>query len=121
VRRSEDKFQVDAIYHGPGFQLSDFRGYMNAFLANAHTMIDANTLDLRFGVSLQAKEGIDDIAVFGKAYVENLTMGFMEDVEIWENKVFRDVPLPLRERRSDHEAPQVVPPVLPAPRVSQRP
>ena len=78
---------------------------MNAFLVNAHTMIDENTLDLRFGVSLQAKEGIDDIAVFGKAYVENLTTGFMEDVEIWENKVFRDVPLlcasdgPIMKRR----------------------
>ena len=89
----KDKFEIDAIYHGPGFQISDFRGYMNAYLINAHTMIDENTLDLRFGVSLKAKEGIEDIEMFGKAYVDNLTTGFLEDVQIWENKVFRDVPL----------------------------
>jgi 3-ketosteroid 9alpha-monooxygenase subunit A len=89
----KDTFEIDAIYYGPGFQLSDFRGYLNAYLINAHTMIDEDTLDLRFGVSLQAKEGVEDIETFGKAYVDNLTTGFMEDVAIWENKVFRDVPL----------------------------
>ena len=89
----KDRFEVDATYYGPGFQLSDFQGYLNAYLVNAHTMIDANTLDLRFGVSLRKRDDIEDLEAFGKAYVDNLTTGFLEDVEIWENKVFREVPV----------------------------
>ena len=56
-------------------------------------MIDEHTLDLRFGVSLKANgkpEMMDQIA---DAYIDNLTRGFLEDVEIWENKTYREVPL----------------------------
>lgn len=89
----KDNFSIEATYYGPGFQISDMRGYLHAYLVNAHTMIDENTLDLRFGVSLRVGDKPDMVEKMAEMYVENLTTGFLEDVQIWENKVFREVPL----------------------------
>ncbi len=89
----KDRFELDAIYYGPGYQISDMRGYLHSLLVNAHTMIDEHTLDLRFGVSLKPRGSSEHNDAFAEAYIKNLTTGFLEDVEIWENKVYRDTPL----------------------------
>lgn len=89
----KDRFELEATYHGPGYQITDMRGWLHSMLVNAHTMIDDHTLDLRFGVSIKPRGSSQETEGFLDAYVKNLTTGFMEDVQIWENKVWRDQPL----------------------------
>ena len=87
----KDTFSLVATYHGPGYQISEMDGYLKSILLLAHTPVDEQTLDLRFGVSL-AVAG-PRTAEFAQAYVDNLRTGFHEDIEIWENKVYRDRPV----------------------------
>ena len=71
-------------------------GVLKSLLVNAHTMIDEQTLVLNFGVSIKPIAGQfsdEQLEQFGAAYVENLTQGFLEDVEIWENKLYRQHPV----------------------------
>lgn len=90
-----DHFFIEATYHGPAIQFSRMEGVMDSRLVNAHTPIDENSLDLRFGVMLKMLEGQDEpkMKTFAARYVDNLTKGFHEDREIWENKCFREVPV----------------------------
>jgi len=89
-RGGKDRFDIWATYYGPAFQISDMRGVLHTKLLLAHTPIDENTLDLRFAVSLKKSGARTD--EFAQMYVENLRLGFHEDISIWEHKVFRDVP-----------------------------
>jgi 3-ketosteroid 9alpha-monooxygenase subunit A len=90
-----DNFKLTATYYGPGFQISDMKGFAHSMLVNAHTPISENSLDLRFGVSLRVEEGRDahKMAGFAEAYAENLRIGFHEDIAIWEEKIFREIPV----------------------------
>lgn len=85
-----DTFDIWATYHGPAFQISDMKGVLHSKLLLAHTPIDEQHLDLRFAVMLE-KSG-PRTETFAKFYVDNLRLGFHEDIDIWENKVFRDKP-----------------------------
>jgi 3-ketosteroid 9alpha-monooxygenase subunit A len=89
----KDRFELEATYYGPGVQISEMRGVLASRLVNAHTMVDAGSLDLRFAVSL--RRGGDDarLEALADRYIANLTTGFLEDVAIWENKVFRSTPV----------------------------
>ena len=89
----KDTFKLTATYYGPGYQISDMSGYLDSMLVNAHTMVDDSTLDLRFGVTIKPKPGAKHTEAFADAYIQNLTTGFLEDVQIWENKVYMEVPL----------------------------
>jgi len=85
-----DDFDIRATYYGPAFQISDMRGVLHSRLFLAHTPIDENHLDLRFAVML--KQSGPRTAEFAEMYVENLRLGFHEDIAIWEHKVFRELP-----------------------------
>jgi 3-ketosteroid 9alpha-monooxygenase subunit A len=89
----KDTFENQATYYGPAFQLSEMKGVLNSKLLNAHTPIDENTLDLRFGVMLAVNGDLAKSERFAQAYVDNLTTGFHEDIAIWENKAWRDMPV----------------------------
>lgn len=85
-----DAFEIWATYHGPAFQLSDMKGVLHVKLLLAHTPIDDGQLDLRFAVTLKKAGARTD--EFAELYVENLRLGFHQDIAIWEHKVFRPVP-----------------------------
>ncbi len=85
-----DAFEITATYHGPAFQVSDMRGVLHAKLLLAHTPIDEGKLDLRFAVMLERSGPRTE--EFARFYVDNLTLGFHEDIAIWEHKVFRPRP-----------------------------
>lgn len=90
LKGGTDHFDIVATYHGPAFQISDMKGVLHSRLLLAHTPITANLLDLRFAVSLEKKGPRTE--QFAKFYVENLTLGFHQDIAIWEHKVFRETP-----------------------------
>jgi 3-ketosteroid 9alpha-monooxygenase subunit A len=110
-----DHFKIEATYFGPGFQISHMDGVLESILILAHTPVSldggargrgfvedgdpfdrlydgADHIDLRFGVSLRMTGGRSRTEKFSEMYLDNLRRGFMEDIEIWENKVFRPSP-----------------------------
>ena len=93
VGGGEDHFKIEATYWGPAFQISQMAGVLETRLINAHVPVDENSLDLRFGVMIKLTGKREKMQGFAARYVENLTKGFHEDVEIWENKCFRDIPV----------------------------
>lgn len=94
VGGGKDEFEITATYHGPGFQVSQMSGVLQTRLLNAHVPVDEHSLDLRFGVMIKIVGGnAAKTQGFAARYVDNLTKGFQEDVAIWENKCFRQVPV----------------------------
>lgn len=82
-----DRFRLTATYYGPAYQVTEMESFVPNRLVNAHTPIDEHSLHLRFGVMLLRKN-----EKYARAYVENLQVGFGEDIQIWENKAWRDRP-----------------------------
>jgi 3-ketosteroid 9alpha-monooxygenase subunit A len=89
----EDPYELRATYYGPGYQLTRLNGVANGLLVNAHTPIDQNRLHLRFAVSLKVTGDRNQTERFMSQYIDNLRRGFLQDVQIWEHKVFRDKPV----------------------------
>jgi len=87
----QDHFDIVATYYGPAFQISDMKGVLHTRLFLAHTPIDENHLDLRFAVMLELSGPKTD--TFAQFYVDNLRLGFHEDIDIWEHKEYRPRPL----------------------------
>jgi 3-ketosteroid 9alpha-monooxygenase subunit A len=87
-----DKFRLKATYYGPSYQVTEMESFIPNRLINCHAPIDEHSLVLRFGVML--KKVFDDakMAKYSAAYINNLQVGFAEDRQIWENKVWRDRP-----------------------------
>jgi len=89
----EDHFKLTATYHGPGYQVSEMHGVLESKLVNAHTPVDEDHVHLRFGVMIQKQSSKEKTEMFSSGYVRNLREGFLQDVRIWENKVFRPRPI----------------------------
>ena len=89
----QDQFTITATYHGPGFQISEMFGAMDSVLVNAHTPVDDKSFDLRFGMMLRKVASDDKMAKYADMYNDNLRIGFHEDISIWENKLYREVPV----------------------------
>lgn len=93
VGGGKDEFEITATYFGPGYQFSWMKGVLEARLVNAHTPVDRKFLDLRFGVMLKVVGSEEKTKRFAQMYADNLRLGFHQDIQIWENKKYRDVPV----------------------------
>jgi 3-ketosteroid 9alpha-monooxygenase subunit A len=89
----EDHYDLIATYYGPAYQVTRMLGVLNSCLINAHTPVDEQCLDLRFAVSLEVNANEQKMRAFSESYVNNLRVGFLEDVAIWEHKMWRDRPV----------------------------
>ena len=90
----EDRFTLEATYHGPAYQVTYMKGVIQSIYFQAHTPIDENTLQLRFGVSLPVLGGDEEKSKkFADMYVQNLTTGYHEDIQIWEHKTYNHRPI----------------------------
>lgn len=85
-----DHFRIEATYYGPALQVSHMQGVLDSVLLLAHTPIGPHELDLRFAVKIRRAGARTE--QFAAMYVDNLTRGFHEDIEIWEHKLYREVP-----------------------------
>jgi 3-ketosteroid 9alpha-monooxygenase subunit A len=81
-----------ATYYGPAYQVTHLAGHLDAVLVNAHTPIDAASLDLFFAVSVRAGASPQAEAI-ARSYIDAIRNGFFEDIAIWEHKRWRDAPL----------------------------
>jgi len=87
-----DDFELEATYYGPGYHISRMEGVMASRLLLAHTPVDENSIDLRFGAMIKKVGDEAKTKLYSGMYVKNLQVGFEEDIEIWENKLYRDRP-----------------------------
>lgn len=87
-------YDLTATYHGPGFQITEMNSVVDTRLYNAHTMIDDDTVDLRFGIMFRPGS---QAGRFSDAYVDEYVAvvmnGFQQDARIWEHKRYRDRPV----------------------------
>ena len=88
-----DEFDLEATYYGPAYQITEMAGVLRSRLVNCHTPIEPKLLHLRFGVCLQDTGDRSRNEKFAQMYIDNLRNGFLEDVAIWEHKVYRKAPL----------------------------
>ena len=89
----KDHFALTATYYGPGCQITEMDSFIDNRLLLAHTPIDEEFLDLRFGVSLKIGDDQAQTEAFSSQYADNLRTGFHEDIAIWENKLYRERPI----------------------------
>ena len=111
------EIETSATYYGPGYQITHMQSIVATRLINAHTPIDENSLHLWFGVMIQdshfsdedmrlinsslKKAGLldsfqlskDNIAEVQKYIVAGTKKGYLEDVAIWEHKLYRETPM----------------------------
>ena len=86
-------YRSEAIYYGPGYQITWMHHMVETVLVNAHTRIDEETLDLRFGVMTRIDADERRAKRIAEAYVADIRSGFAKDVAIWEHKAYRDKPM----------------------------
>jgi 3-ketosteroid 9alpha-monooxygenase subunit A len=60
-------------------------------IVNAHTPIDEERVMLRFGVSMKTSEGMTPELI--DHFIDNMRDGYLQDVRIWENKIYLDRPI----------------------------
>lgn len=88
-----DKFKLTATYFGPGYQLTEMDSTLPNKLLNTHTPIDLGSVHMRFAVMLKKVGDAAKTEAYCQGYIKNLQIGFEEDIQIWENKKWRDRPV----------------------------
>ena len=88
-----DRFGSTTTYHGPGLLLMRMGGVMQNYMIVAHTPVDSMSLELRMGVMLKNVAAATEMERLVALYMKNLKAGFEDDIRIWENKLYRDVPV----------------------------
>lgn len=103
-----------ATYFGPGYQITHMDAVFETRLLNANTPIDENNIQLWFAVMMKKttidKETRDFLSqvyetefpekldektaqLLAEAYIERTRNGYLEDVQIWEHKKYRNQPI----------------------------
>ncbi|MGB7382792.1 MAG: Rieske 2Fe-2S domain-containing protein [Rhodococcus sp. (in: high G+C Gram-positive bacteria)] len=90
----------EASYYGPSYMINPltniYGGYeVKSVLINCHYPIDQNSFVLQWGITVQKPDGIDDKTAtkLAQKFTEGISVGFLQDVEIWKNKTKIDKPL----------------------------
>ena len=91
VHGGKDEFESTATYYGPAYQVTKMYGKGLGVIINAHTPIDDENVMLRFGVSMKATKGMTDELI--DHFIDNMRDGYLQDVQIWENKIYLDKPV----------------------------
>ncbi|MFJ7961503.1 Rieske 2Fe-2S domain-containing protein [Streptomyces sp. NPDC096319] len=98
---SSGRLRSDASYFGPSYMIdhlySDVGGgaEMEIVLINCHYPIDENSFLLQYGAIVRRLPGMTDeqAAEAARLTAEGATVGFEQDVAIWQNKTRIDNPL----------------------------
>ena len=70
-----------------------FKGVVETLLVSSVTPIDSDHVDVRFNFSVKKLGGRDITSGVGKAFVTEVTRQLDQDIPIWENKVYRPLPV----------------------------
>ncbi|MFH5232711.1 Rieske 2Fe-2S domain-containing protein [Antrihabitans spumae] len=90
----------EASYFGPSYMVNPliniYGGYeVESVLINCHYPVTQDSFVLQWGVSVKKPAGIDDKTSqrLAEKFTEGISVGFLQDVEIWKNKSKIDNPL----------------------------
>ena len=83
----------EATYFGPSYMINwldtDYKGFLTkVILINCHVPTGPNSFNLQYGLVVEKPEGVDEKTAdyIGKKYAETFSVGFLQDVAIWQNK-----------------------------------
>ncbi len=120
-------YRLEAVYYGPGFQITEMHSVVETLIYNAHTMIDEDHVELRFGLTIKpTSNGGRFEETYVQHYVDTLMHGFQQDARIWEHKRWRDRPVlcdgdgPIMQLRQWYAQYYEPAQVSPAPQPAQR-
>ena len=87
------KGEIHTNNAGPGQAWTRFYGIADTFLLSQITPIDAETTHVRFGFKQPATEENMMKAGVNKAIIKDICKQLSEDTPIWENKIYRPLPV----------------------------
>ncbi len=100
----EQLLDSEASYFGPSFMINwlhnSYGGYkVESILVNCHYPVTQNSFMLHWGIIVKKPEGMDDAATekLSEAFTDGVSMGFLQDVEIWKHKTRIENPLLVEE------------------------
>ncbi|NMN96993.1 Rieske 2Fe-2S domain-containing protein [Antrihabitans stalactiti] len=90
----------EASYFGPSYMINPltnvYGGYeMESVLINCHYPVTQDSFVLQWGVSVHKPQGVSDEMAdkIAAKFTEGISLGFLQDVEIWKNKSKIENPL----------------------------
>ncbi|SDO41665.1 Rieske 2Fe-2S domain-containing protein [Lentzea jiangxiensis] len=90
----------EAAYHGPSYMIdylwNDYKGLeIETVLINCHYPISPTSFKLQWGAIVKKLPGVDDEHAdrIAAKFARGIGVGFLQDVEIWQNKTRVDNPL----------------------------
>ena len=90
----------EAAYYGPSYMIdylwNDYKGLeIETVLINCHYPITPNSFRLQWGAIVKKLPGVDDVHAdkIAAKFARGIGVGFLQDVEIWQNKTRIDNPL----------------------------
>ncbi|NGY63544.1 3-ketosteroid-9-alpha-hydroxylase subunit A [Lentzea sp. NEAU-D13] len=90
----------EAAYYGPSYMIdylwNDYKGIeIETVLINCHYPITPNSFRLQWGAIVKKLPGVDDVHAdkIAAKFARGIGVGFLQDVEIWQNKTRIDNPL----------------------------
>ncbi|GGM73827.1 3-ketosteroid-9-alpha-hydroxylase oxygenase subunit [Lentzea pudingi] len=90
----------EAAYHGPSYMIdylwNDYKGLeIETVLINCHYPISPTSFKLQWGAIVKKLPGVDDEHAdkIAAKFARGIGVGFLQDVEIWQNKSRIDNPL----------------------------
>jgi len=95
----DDKLYVRSVSHGPAYQYTwqvQDSAQFDSIILTAWCPVDENTLEYWFGVIVRADPRqfpTEVLAAAAEGYCKASYDAFMEDVYIWERKLYRPEPL----------------------------
>lgn len=90
----------EASYYGPSYMIdylwNDYKGIeIETVLINCHYPISPTSFKLQWGAIVKKLPGVDDVHAdkIAAKFARGIGVGFLQDVEIWQNKTRIDNPL----------------------------
>ncbi len=84
----------EATYYGPSYMINwllvDYKGFeTEVVLINCHIPTGPDSFTLQYGIAVKKPEGLDEATtkMISDKYAEMFGGGFLQDVNIWKNKV----------------------------------
>jgi 3-ketosteroid 9alpha-monooxygenase subunit A len=91
----DGKIEVDL--YGFGVTTTRFKGLVETFLIGATTPIDGNSCILRFTFMLRKMGDVELDKGIGGAFIREIERQLEQDIPVWENKIYLDRPLIVKE------------------------
>jgi nitrite reductase/ring-hydroxylating ferredoxin subunit len=85
--------EIEIAAHGLGFGISRFDGIVNTTVVIGGTPIDEDHVHNRLSFMVKKLDTEEATAGIGRAFVDEISRQFSEDMPIWENKVFWERPV----------------------------